>query len=257
MPKIARIILSLLAVLGATLTPQISPARAADPACPKVFISEVLANVANESSDEVLEIYNAGEEALDLTGWQLVDDGATPLTLTAYPRPLSIGLSQTILAAGGFALILDKDYAGVYDTAIQEAIPDPEDLSLLSSTSGNLLLANTADRVALRSPEGAICDELRWMSDGGEGTSLARQENSDGSLSAAALDPTGHSLGFIREQVVVEMPAPPTLRISELLPDPAGDDSAEFIEIENSGVEPALLTNVELRDASTSQYQLE
>ncbi|MFO0702428.1 MAG: lamin tail domain-containing protein [Candidatus Andersenbacteria bacterium] len=46
------------------------------------------------------------------------------------------------------------------------------------------------------------------------------------------------------------------MRISELLPDPAGSDDGEFIELENPSSAPATLTELQVRDAGGTKHAL-
>lgn len=219
-----------------------------------VAITEILANVPNETSDELVELLNVGTTTVDLAGWQLADNGATPQTIVAFPRTLTIGRSRTTVAPGKLALLLDKDYAGSYDTQLTGVLPD--DVTLLSTSSGNPSLSNSADRVAVRDAAGVASDDYSWTSDPGEGGSTARRSATGGALTELVVDADGPSVGSVR---AVPPPPPPAVapevQLSEVLPDPAGDDGTEYVEVVVAAA--ASLGELRLRDASGSTYALE
>jgi len=217
-------------------------------------VTEILANVLGETSDELVELLNTGTSSVDLAGWQLADNGSTPQTIVAYPRTLSIGTSRTTVAPGKFALLLDKDYAGAYDAQLAGVLAD--DVTLLSTSSGNPGLSNSADRVTIKDATGAAVDDYSWTSDPGEGASTARRRATDGTLTPLAVDPDGPSVGTIRSALPPPpLPVAPDVQLSELLPDPVGDDDAEYVEVAVGAA--AVLDDLELRDAGGGTYALE
>ncbi|MFO0702427.1 MAG: hypothetical protein U0514_00885 [Candidatus Andersenbacteria bacterium] len=66
-----------------------------------IAVTEVLANVANESSDEALELLNVGSTTVDLAGWQLADNGATRRRW--WRTRAAIGRARTTVAPQGRA----------------------------------------------------------------------------------------------------------------------------------------------------------
>ncbi len=70
----------------------------------QVFINEILPNPAgSDSQTEFIELYNNGEQAVDLTGWKLGDSGARQFTLTADK------FTDLNLAAGKYMVFWRKD----------------------------------------------------------------------------------------------------------------------------------------------------
>ena len=96
-----------------------------------------------ERTEEWIELYNRGEEAVDLDGWQIVD-------AVAYALP-----SGTILEPGGY-LVVASDAA-----ALQAEHPD---IDVVGDYSGHL--DNGSDRVLLLDGRGNPADEVRYF-DGG------------------------------------------------------------------------------------------
>ena len=108
-----------------------------------------------ERDDEWIELFNRGDAAVDLSGWQLTD-------AVAYTFP-----DGTVLDAGDFLVV-----AGDSD-ALLEAHPD---IVVLGDFDGRL--GNSGDRVLLRDAWGNPADEVRyydggrwpWEADGGGAT---------------------------------------------------------------------------------------
>ncbi len=81
---------------------------------PTIVISEVLANAQNEDTDEFIELYNAGDEAVDLGGWKFTD-GDSLDTLIQWDT-VSLGeienaqTQTTLLEPRQYAVILDSEY---------------------------------------------------------------------------------------------------------------------------------------------------
>lgn len=83
---------------------------------PKIMITEV-ADPKNNVSARFVELYNAGNGEVNLTGWKLNKylNGAT--TVSASP----LALTGIVIPAGGFAIIAGSDYKLLFDD-----IPDIE-----------------------------------------------------------------------------------------------------------------------------------
>ena len=89
-----------------------------------VVISEVMANPAGAEGalpgglgDEYVELCNLGEQDVDLAGWAIADgDGVDEIVAwhvdsLGLPGRGELIIGSTLLAPGGWALILDRDYA--------------------------------------------------------------------------------------------------------------------------------------------------
>jgi len=103
----------------------------------------VTADTYEERPEEWIELYNRGDEAVDLSGWQLVDAVAF-----AFPE-------GTTLEPDGY-LVVSNDQA-----ALAEEFPD---IDVVGDFDG--ALSNTSDRILLLDANGNPADEVRYY-DGG------------------------------------------------------------------------------------------
>lgn len=120
-----------------------------------VVINEVLADPISESTGEFVELFNTGSAPLDLEGWVLADEGDRNDRIIDYVGPGDTGISGTVLPPGGFALIVDPDYAGEYHQTIV-ANADLNRLILVTIKGDRTLgngLGNTTDRITVFSPQ--------------------------------------------------------------------------------------------------------
>ena len=104
---------------------------------PTVIISEVMANPCGDIEvkkwNEYVELYNYGEQPVDVYGWWLADngEGSAPDELVAWSQrnpatslPGNLITNSTIIPAKGFALILSPSYAdGLYPHTMPYHIP--------------------------------------------------------------------------------------------------------------------------------------
>ncbi|MCA9515863.1 MAG: lamin tail domain-containing protein, partial [Myxococcales bacterium] len=140
-----------------------------------VVVSEIMANPIDESSGEYVELYNAGPAPVDLAGWRLGDDDASD-PLVAW------GGGGTVLAPGGYAVVLDPDDAG--DTY---AIP----AGALRLTVADSAIANglaTNDPIALATPDGAgsrVVATFSFPFNPGNGRSVERVALTGGDVAAS------------------------------------------------------------------------
>ncbi len=124
----------------------------------QVILTEVMFDPAgSESTDEFVEIYNAGAVPVDLSGWRLGDGTSTDAILPADSADLT-------LLPGQFGIILDPNYFTVPSTTYDSLIP-PEALLLTveSSTFGSGGLSNsTAEVVMLINAGGDTVQQYRY-----------------------------------------------------------------------------------------------
>ncbi len=159
---------------------------------PAVVINEVLANAPGTDSGsgtpgdrfEFIELYNAGNEPVDLAGWSF-DDGDASDELLAWqgsPVPWVGALTgSTVLPAGEFVLVLDPENV-IPEPAFPYDVPD----SVLAVTVGNTTLGDglsTTDPVTLYGPDGRVVDTFGtpgldddFPFDPGDGVSLERKD---------------------------------------------------------------------------------
>jgi hypothetical protein len=116
------------------------------PLLPRIVITEVLANPAgSETTQEFVEIYNAGSESAVLGGLRLADKAGSDV------------LPDAVLPAGAYALLVPENYdaADAKDTA-------PRDGTLVLSLSGRLAgdgLSNAGEMVQLLTADGYVVSQ--------------------------------------------------------------------------------------------------
>lgn len=140
----------------------------------QIVFSEIMANPLDESTGEFVELLNLGESPIDLNGWVFRDLVDAKDVVKDYTGSFDIGTSGTILTPKSYALIVDPDYAGEYNSFI-EAHSDLASLLILTiddTTLGNGL-GNSSDTVTLQSSDAAMNITHAWDSDAGNGISWA------------------------------------------------------------------------------------
>lgn len=115
----------------------------------RVVINEVLYDADGGETDaegEWVELYNAGDAPVDLTGWSLADAAAAETLPTHVLKP------------GAFVVVAALD-------SFKDAYPGlAGDVIVLNGRIGNGL-GNEGDRLSLRDAGGATADEISWGSD--------------------------------------------------------------------------------------------
>jgi len=232
---------------------QIIVDSAATPA--ELMINEVLADpppgydangdgVADTRQDEFLEIVNAGDHAVDLSGATIEDEVRVRYT---FPDGVSLAPGGALVVFGGGAPAA-IDGVQVY-------------------TAAGLYLNNDGDTLRIRRVDGELLAQIGYGGEGGDNQSLVRQTDADpnapmvGHLSLSEL-PASPGTRTDGSPFGDEPPPPPTthLLINEVLADPpAGYDANadgeadtrhdEFVEILNTGDEAATLTGMKITDA--------
>ncbi len=238
-----------------------------------VVINEIQVGGAEKATDEFIELYNADDQDLDLTGWRLskkTASGSLSNLLTEFP--------SVAIPAHGFLLIAHQDYTG---TA-------PKDLAY--STQSSITADNT---IIVYSDNGKTIVDLVGMGNAGEGEgsnaatpepgqSVERNPSgSDTNNNASDFtvrtmptpkqgsddqDSTGREQGAVTNEPGSTSGTPTnnpstqqstTIVISELLPNPAGSDEAgEWIELMNLGNTEVDLSDWSLEDASGKHFTI-
>ncbi len=214
------------------------------PGCPgqdDVKINELITNPAGSDDDkEWVELYNSSGAAVDLTGWALQYGTSSFSTTVDLP-------DDTMIDAGGYLVIGGKK-SGVADVIASLSLGNA------SSSADALRLVHcgpgTADTVIYGDKN---TDE--WLDDFGEvADSLAPAPGEDASIQRLSdgydtdycgddfveqADPTPGEANPVVEPSVCEGGVK-TVKINELLPDPAGSDTEvdmEWVELYNAGNE--------------------
>ena len=192
---------------------------------PTIVVNEVMANPRDERRDEFVELFNAGDVAVDLAGWVLADGDADDRLRAAG--------GGTLLAAGGYAVILDPDYAGGYD------IPGDALLLTVAPTGlGNGLAVG--DPVRIRLPDsGPVVSAYAAPFNPGNGVSAERVsvDGPDGAPGTWRASPCQASPGR-RNCIRGRVEGPADVVITEVMANPTDEGSGEFVELLNRGAAP-------------------
>ena len=216
--------------------------HAAGASCGPVVISEVMANPANESTGEYVELWNAGGADVDLAGL-MFSDGDVVEALIAFDG------GPTVVAPGAFAVVVDAQSPG--DLGI------PADVVVLTTsdnTLGNALA--TSDVARLLEPDGVtVIDGWEGPFNPGNGTSVERVEVIDapndvtnwvaspcaggGSPGLPNCASTGDVAGDFSDADVL---------VTEVMANPEVESTGEYVELFNDGVDPVDLAGFLLWD---------
>ena len=148
----------------------------------EVVINEVMSNPAGSESsipggdsDEFIELYNTGEDTVDLSGYSFSDGDATddilPWTLPGL-IDTDVTTGTSFLPPGGYAVILDPEY-------VDERSVQPYDFpaGTIVLTVGNTTLGNglsNNDPVFLIAPSGDTVSTYTYPLGGDDGYSIER-----------------------------------------------------------------------------------
>jgi len=203
-----------------------------------LVITEVMTNPMDEATGEYVELVNVGSVAVDAAGLVLSDGDAVDVVVGWKGGP-------TAVVAGGYAVILDKDYAGQYQIPGQSVL-----LTVGDKTLGNGLAVN--DPVTLYEKDGkTTIDSYGFPFDPGNGVSAQR-------LDPLAPDAPGNwtPCGCSASPGAADCPGPPPqvklLFINEVMANPKISATGEFVEVYNAGNVAMDLAGYTLSDGDES-----
>ncbi|MBN1945241.1 MAG: lamin tail domain-containing protein [Bradymonadales bacterium] len=192
-----------------------------------LVITEVMANPLDEDTGEFIELYNRGIDPVDAAGL-ILNDGDAVDTLTGYQG------HGTLVPAGGYALIVDSEYAGDYDLPAGLVLLTTPDTTLGSSLG-------LTDPIRLLATNGIeTIDSFRYPFNPGNGVSAERidmrgfdsPDNWTASNCESRSSPGRHNCA------ASETGLPKQLRLTEIMSNQAGTEDVgqgEFIELINLG----------------------
>lgn len=190
-------------------------------------ITEVMANALDEDTGEFVELFNAGDAPVDAAGL-VIDDGDATDTLEAFG-------GDTIIPAGGYALILDPEYADEYDIPPDTVLLRPDDTTVGSGLA-------TTDPVLLKSADGrTVLARFDTPFNPGNGRSAEWQ---NGAWLASQCE-SGASPG---RAACGEVDLRPRIIINEVMANPLVESTGEFVELLNLGDAPVDLARFVLDD---------
>ena len=247
--KTVRFLYVVMLVLASTLLPTRTHA-----ASDTILITELQVSSDASASDEFVELYNPADATVDISGWLFYYKSAIGKTWT---KKATIP-AGTVLQPKQYWLISTKTDG---DSALSSG---------MAQTSGN---------VQLRDSNGSSIDQLAW----GEGDSplvtavpspavgeiIYREYDSPLSLYVdtqnnyndfgLATGATPHAPTIVTPTVDIEPTSYPSLRINELLPNPASpqsDTSDEFVELFNPNGVDVSIKGWRLRDSGGTTYTI-
>jgi parallel beta-helix repeat protein len=199
--------------------------------CQPIQINEVMANALDEDTGEFVELFNSGADSVDLAGL-ILSDGDQDDTLTAYEG------GSTVLPSGGFALIIDVEYAGEYTLDSSVILVTTEDTTLGNSLS-------VADEIWLYETDGtSVIDAFRFPQNPGNGVSTERIDlilldavdaANNWTASTCASGSSPGASNCVSGATTAASVSALDLVISEVMSNPLDEDTGEFVEIYNAG----------------------
>ena len=204
-----------------------------------VVISEVMSNPLDEATGEFVELYNGSDAPIDAAGMTLSDAASTDAIVGR-------GGGTTLIPARGYAVVLDRDWP---DGMLFQIDPSAILLTVADASLGNGL--STSDPVTIRDSSGAIVDSYTRGLAVANGRSVEKVSLSAGDAVgnwAQSSCAEGSSPG--RLNCVSGATAGPRkpLALTEVMSNPLGEDTGEFVEIYNRGVDPIDVTGLLLTD---------
>jgi hypothetical protein len=214
-----------------------------------LVITEVMANPLDEQSGEYVEIWNNSSQPVDLSGLWIRDISATGNT--SDDDLISFAGSDTVLPAGGIALIVDPGNENQYREPITTIL-----MTTTDATIGNGLSAS-GDSVQLWDGEpgngGTLIDSYSFPSDPGDGVSVEKLVYTGGDALVNWLPsdcPSGHSAGRLN---CVAGGVGTSIVINEVMNNPLDEQSGEFIELYNFGTSAIDLASLTISDGDQTE----
>jgi hypothetical protein len=208
-----------------------------------LVINEVMSNPLAESTGEFIEIANVGSEPMELAGLVVSDGDATDV-IEAWSA------GTTVVPAGGYAVVLDPDYAANY------TIP----AGAITVTVGNAKLGNglsTSDPIQLLESNGyVVIDEWTIPFNAGNGFSVERVDVLAGNVASNWVPSSCVSQSSPGEANCsageIAPNDPSVLIITEVMANPLIEQSGEYVELLNTGTEDVDLTGLIVNDGDST-----
>ncbi|MCB9741560.1 MAG: lamin tail domain-containing protein [Alphaproteobacteria bacterium] len=186
-----------------------------------LVISEVMANPSNETTGEYVEIYNRGTGSVDLDG-MFIGDGDDWDNITSWNG------GSTTLPAGGYAVVVDTDYAGEY------SIPSSAVVVVIGDNRiGNGM--TTSDPITLVEADGTrVAARFSYPADPGDGDSMEMVDLEVGDA-AGNWRPSVCSAGHSPGEAACFPPSgdPSGLVMTEVMANAVNESTGEYIELYN------------------------
>jgi len=164
-----------------------------------IVINEVMANAANEDTGEFIELYNTGTSGVDVNGWLLHSTADTNDYLGDYTGANDWGAAGTTIPIGGYAICVDSEYAGEYNTYLNANADPAKVIMVMNAQDTTWGLTNAAQSVILDDNAGYI-STFTWTSDTGDGISwekIVSTGTNDATNWSACTDANGCTPGIL------------------------------------------------------------
>lgn len=191
----------------------------------------------SDTKREWIEIYNAGSDDVDMTGWKFFESGTN--------HSLVFSPSESILKSGEYVIIVDDinsfklDYKN-YDGVIIDS---------------SFSLSNTGEELSIRDKSGNVKDLISYIApaDSQSGYSLELDDDK-WRMSYQEFGTPGEKNSKKPEEKIPDLPKEYTkgISITELFPNPSQSQYEEYIELYNGSNEKIDLRDWTLHDASKS-----
>ncbi len=220
--------------------------------------SNIVINEVMWDGEEYVELYNAGSDLVDLTGWQLTRQKSVD---SAEEVLVNFSAGEVINGQGYYLIAKKVSAVSVSADKLSPSLVLHNDGDLLRLRDGNEAVVDTANRFGAwfagqNTTSGVAMERIDPASDGGSDDSWQ-----DASSSLGGRQGTPGQANSSPEQGKASPPVPTTtsspaysnsIVINEFLPNPVGNDTAgEFIELYNSGLVSVDISGWGLDDGDT------
>jgi hypothetical protein len=195
-----------------------------------IIISEVMANPTNETTGEFIEIYNGTASPIDVGGMTISDGDSSD-------EVIGWGGGTTVVPGMTYAVILDPDFPPAQIPVLID--PSAILLTVPGSTLGNGLAMD--DPITVLDSSNAVVDTYTRTLVVSDGHSVEKVSLSMGDVEgnwAQSSCPTGSSPGSLNCVSSASAGPHKPLVISEVMSNPLDEDTGEFIELYNRGIDP-------------------
>lgn len=213
---------------------------------PSIIINELLPNPSGpDSEQEFIELYNPNNSYVDLSSWRLVDAGNNSFTLNA------INSFSPLIQSSGY-LVLYSRQSGISLNNSGDTIKLIQSNGVLSDE------VSYSGLVAINYSYSRLGSNWQWTIEPtpGEENTIKNAESVNGAVSVAhntAVASSSATTSVLSSSLAKLNYRPEDyqgLRINEFLPNPAGPDSTEWIELYNATSTALSFSGFSLDDSS-------
>ncbi len=205
-----------------------------------LIISEVMSNPTSETTGEFIEVYNGTDSPIDVAG-MIVSDGDSTDEVIGWDG------GTTVVPGLTYAVILDPDFPPAQIPISVD--PSAVLLTVPGSAIGNGLAVD--DPITLLDSVGGVVDTYTRTLAVSDGRSVEKVSLSIGDVEgnwAQSSCPSGSSAGSLNCVSSASAGPRKPLVISEVMSNPLDEDTGEFIELYNRGIDPVDAADLILGD---------